>query len=476
MIDIKDKDIFPDSDFLGEEEQGYREAVEEAGVKIVVLDDDPTGIQTVHGVYVYTHWDKESIRQGFAGDERVFYILTNSRSMGQERSVTIQREIAANVMEVSEETGRDFLLVSRGDSTLRGHYPAETDALREGLEQKGLRVDGEILCPFFEEGGRFTIRDIHYVKNREGKLIPAGDTEFARDATFGYRSSDLKEWVEEKSCGRVRKESVLSISLNELREGKVDEITEKLMGVQDFGRVVVNAACYGDLKVFAVAFWAAWKREKRFLLRTAASAVQILGGITEKPMLTSRELHVEKKGYGGLIVIGSHVDMTTRQLNELKKCKELSFLEFHAETAAHEVMLISECQRISEECSRILASGKSVVVYTSRRVIHALSGDREENLRLSVRIADAVTEIVASLSVRPKYLVAKGGITSSNIGTKALNVRKAFVPGQILPGIPVWVTGEESRFPGLPYVIFPGNVGEDGDLLRVVKILEYGQK
>ena len=43
--------------------------------------------------------------------------------------------------------------------------------------------------------------------------------------------------------------------------------------------------------------------------------------------------------------------------------------------------------------------------------------------------------------------------------------------GQIQPGIPVWKLGPESRFPGLPYIIFPGNVGSDDTLKKVVKIL-----
>ncbi len=57
------------------------------------------------------------------------------------------------------------------------------------------------------------------------------------------------------------------------------------------------------------------------------------------------------------------------------------------------------------------------------------------------------------------FIVAKGGITSSDVGTKALRVRKATVMGQIKPGIPVWQTDENSKFPFMPYVIFPGNVG-----------------
>ena len=79
--------------------------------------------------------------------------------------------------------------------------------------------------------------------------------------------------------------------------------------------------------------------------------------------------------------------------------------------------------------------------------------------------------MIGKLPVRPSFIVAKGGITSSDVGVKALRVRKALVKGQIRPGIPVWQTGEESTFPGLPYVIFPGNVGAEDDLYRIAETL-----
>lgn len=457
------------------EEKAYLDAVKGLDAKIVVLDDDPTGIQTVHGIYVYTDWDLETIRKGFDGDEKVFYVLTNSRSMGEEESVRIHREIAYHVAAVSKETGKDFLLVSRGDSTLRGHYPAETAALKEELEQQGFRTDGEILCPFFLEGGRFTIGDIHYVRGADGTLTPAGETEFAGDATFGYRSSDIKDWVEEKTHGAVKREEIQSITVEELREGRIDEIIRKLMDVNAFGKIIVNAACYGDLKVFATAFARAVSQGKRFMLRTAASAVRVLGGIPEKPLLTREELGVEDRGTGGLIVVGSHVNKTTRQLKALETYPGISFLEFHVGMAADKTAFLKEQKRVRKLCAELLEEGKTVAVYTSRERIEAGKADREENLRLSVQISDAVTQIVSTLPVIPKYLVAKGGITSSDIGTKALKVKRAYVPGQILPGIPVWMPGSESRFPGIPYVVFPGNVGADTDLLRVVSILEGRQ-
>ena len=75
------------------------------------------------------------------------------------------------------------------------------------------------------------------------------------------------------------------------------------------------------------------------------------------------------------------------------------------------------------------------------------------------------------MTVTPAFVIAKGGITSSDVGTKALAVKRANVLGQIRPGIPVWQTGEESKFPQTPYVIFPGNVGENTTLREAVEVL-----
>ena len=97
--------------------------------------------------------------------------------------------------------------------------------------------------------------------------------------------------------------------------------------------------------------------------------------------------------------------------------------------------------------------------------------DKDKILEASVKISDAVTSVIGKLQVKPNFIVAKGGITSSDVGTKALRVVRAKVMGQIKPGIPVWMTGEESKFPHMPYVIFPGNVGEVATLREAVEIL-----
>ena len=95
----------------------------------------------------------------------MFFILTNSRSFSVEETTKVHQDIAARVAKVARELGQDFMIISRGDSTLRGHYPLETQLLADGLtKNEGVVIDGEIICPFFPEGGRYTMDNIHYVK------------------------------------------------------------------------------------------------------------------------------------------------------------------------------------------------------------------------------------------------------------------------------------------------------------------------
>lgn len=445
--------------------------MEESRKKIIVLDDDPTGVQTVHDVSVYTDWSEESIRTGFNEKNRLFYILTNSRGFTVEQTTKCHTEIIERVNKISQETGKEYMIISRGDSTLRGHYPLETELLRKGFETDGKKhVDGEIICPFFKEGGRFTIDNIHYVKIGD-ELIPAGQTEFAKDKTFGYTSSSLCEYIEEKTKGKYKSKDVITISLNELRDMKVDEITEKLLKANNFGKIVVNAVDYCDLKVFTIALYKAMKQGKNYMFRVAAAMVKVIGGISDKSLLTREDMIVKETSNGGIVVVGSHTQKTTSQVEELKKLKGLVFIEFNSDLVLNEKAFEEEVADILAKEEKLISEGKTVVVYTKRKLLVVENDTKEEALIRSVKISDAVQSLVGKLKITPAFVIAKGGITSSDVGTKALHVKRANVLGQIRPGIPVWQTGEESKFPMTPYVIFPGNVGEITTLREAVEIL-----
>ena len=447
-------------------------AVERIKRKIIVLDDDPTGTQTVHSIPVYTSWDFSTLRHIMKDKHKLIYILTNSRALTSVETQRLHKQLARDLKLVALEEGKKFLLISRSDSTLRGHYPLETKTIYDELK-KDEEIDGEIIIPFFLEGGRFTFNDIHYIKERD-LLVPIGQTEFARDSVFGYKASNLKEWIEEKTTGQYPAGQVISISLSMLREKDMEGILHKLLKIKNFNKVIVNAVEYTDLKVFLIALSESINRGKNFLFRTAASFVRVIGGINPKPLLTKETLYPKgKPSSPGLIVIGSYVQKTTRQIKKLAELSNLIWVEWDVSQAKTQECLRAEVDRVISEVKKGFNLGKDVCIYTSREYYRndSQNENSDKNLIFSSRISEGLVKVVQVLKIKPSFLVAKGGITSSDIGVKGLNVKRAMVMGQIQPGIPVWELGPESRFPGLPYIIFPGNVGSDDTLKKVVEIL-----
>ena len=446
------------------------EAVRQDEHVFVVLDDDPTGVQCVHDINVYTEWSYETMKQAIA-DEKLFFLLTNSRAMTAEQTTLIHRQITETISKAAKELDKKYLFVSRSDSTLRGHYPLETDLLWEQLITDYGKVDGEILLPFFKEGGRLTINDIHYIRYGE-ELIPCGESEFAKDDTFGYRSSDLKEYIEEKTNGTYHKEDVMSFSLEELRQADFDLLTAKIMEAKNGRKIIVNAIDYIDVKIFCIALFRALKQGKIFLFSCAGSLVKCLGAVTDRGLLRKDEMIYTSHGQGGLVAVGSHTDKTTRQLNQLLEKDNVTAIAFRSSIVSKgEKELAEELERCLALEEEAIKAGETAVVYTEREVLHVPGESKEDALARSVAISDAFLRLVKDLEVKPSFVMAKGGITSADIGVKALGVKKALVLGQIKPGVPVWKTSQDSRFPDTPYIIFPGNVGGDDTLKEAVEIL-----
>ena len=430
---------------------------------IVVLDDDPTGTQTVYGVPVLTGWDEPTIVVEFERKTPLFYILTNSRALGEEQAAQLAEEIGANILAASGRTGRAFEVISRSDSTLRGHFPAEVDAIKEALDAPDAV---SVIIPFFEEGGRYTLSDTHYV--REGdQLVPACETAFAADPAFGYANSNLRNWVEEKTAGRMTAAAVVAISIDDIRTGGPDRVADILCTCNSGGVCIVNAVDYRDLEVVTLGFLRARRRGNRFIFRTAASFVRSRAGLGPRALLTAGEL-IDPADTGGLIVVGSHVPKSSEQLADLLENTDSVDIEVEVANILSGSAEV-EISRIADLADRALKAGRDVTIYTSRKLV--TGADSDESLQIAARVSQTLVSIVASLKARPRYILAKGGVTSSDIATKALRLVRAEVLGQILPGVPVWRTGPESRFAGLAYIVFPGNVGGADAVTAVVRKL-----
>lgn len=437
-----------------------RAAIEERGEKTVVIDDDPMGTQTVANVSVLTEWPVKSIAEELGNDLRGTFLLTNSRSMPAAEAVAVVSEAGRNVRTAAKQTGKNVVVISRSDSTLRGHYPMEIDALAKVFGQTSAI---HIVTPFFLEGGRYTIDDIHYVAEGN-ELTPAGRTEFAQDSVFGYRSSNVREWVEEKTGGRTPASQVATVSLEDIRIGGPDRVAERLLSLGDVRACFPNAVSMRDIEVFALGVVRAEEHGARFVYRSAASFVQARGGLESRPLLTASYLDSSVDG-AGLIVVGSHVHRSTSQLEHLLNRTDVTPVEIDASRLLNDART-SEIDRAVNAVEIGLKRDEDVVVFTSRELITGNS--TMANMEVGRRVSTGVVEVIARVKTRPRYFIAKGGITSCDLATQALGVKRAMCIGQILPGVPVWKFGPESRYPGLKYVAFPGNTGGQTALAEAV--------
>ena len=454
-------------------ERGLADAIERqvatARTKVIVLDDDPTGTQTVHDVLVVTDWSEATLLSALQRDETAVFVLTNSRSVPLSQAQAMNRQIARNLSAAARRLGCEIEVISRSDSTMRGHFPGEVDALRDELELGlGLRYDGYIIIPSLLEAGRYTVNNVHWVKDGDW-AVPAGETQFARDASFGYRSSDLRNWVAEKTNGAVSAEAVVPVTHADIREGGPQQVARVLANVKNRGVAIVNIASYQDMAVFVAGLLQAEAQGKRYVLRSAASFVRVRGGVSQQPLLTAGRLYGKAAPPGGgLIVAGSYVQKSTEQLNTLLALPGVAAVELHVQRVLQQATRSAEIGRVCEQMNRLLPQ-QDVVVMTGRELVTGAGTD--ESLQIGSAVSSALVAVVRGLTASPRFIVAKGGITSSDVATKGLDIKQALVLGQIAPAVPVWRPAAGSRFPGVPYVVFPGNVGDADTLAEVVLAL-----
>ena len=449
-----------------------RAAAIELGTLLVVLDDDPTGTQSVADLPVLTQWDRSDFDWALAQGAPAVYVLTNTRSLDPDEAAERNRQIVTNASASAAALGITLGFVSRSDSTLRGHYPLETDVIAQTLaDAAGERVDGVVIVPAFPDAGRVTIGGVHYMRAGDS-LTPIAETEFAKDATFGYSSSSLAAWVQEKSSGRFREEDVVVLDLSIIRSGAA-AIATALSGVAGSTPIVADAVSEDDLRLLSLGLIESESRGKRFLYRVGPPFVRARIGQEIKAPLTSGEIFSDSDATrtGGLIVVGSHVGLTTRQLARLKADRpdavtvEVDVNEIIGTSNASEYLSI-----VSSDIVEALDAG-DVIVNTSRTLKR--SDDPAESLDISRRVSAALVTITQrALAARPpRFVIAKGGITSSDVASLGLGIRHAIVRGPMLPGIVSLWQPVDGPAVGVPYVVFAGNVGDDDSLAAVVATL-----
>jgi uncharacterized protein YgbK (DUF1537 family) len=425
--------------------------------KIIVLDDDPTGSQTVHSCLLLTRWDVPTLKLGLTDSVPIFFILTNTRALEPSQAAAVTQEVCQNLKIALAETNiTDFLVVSRSDSTLRGHYPIETDVIAAELGG----FDAHFLMPAFFEGGRITRNSTHYLVV-DGVETPVHKTEFARDSVFAYSHSYLPDYVAEKTDGKIPADRVVQFLLDEVRTGSL----ERLMQLERNRCCVVDGEQQSDFDRFAADIIQAASQGKKFLFRSGASILTSLANLGPQPIPATEMSKYVRDGKPGAIIVGSHVKKTTEQLNQLLITPGIVGVQIDVsqliddDATLRAQLLTTTLDRINT----IHAEGNTPAIYTSREELTFNS--IQTRLQFGEAVSTLLMDIVRALPNDIGFLISKGGITSNDTLSQGLALPTARLLGQILPGCSTIVTPPtHSQFPNLPVVLFPGNVGDTNAL------------
>ncbi|MGI0483706.1 four-carbon acid sugar kinase family protein [Geminocystis sp. CENA526] len=425
--------------------------------KIIVLDDDPTGSQTVHSCLLLMKWDIDTLRDGLRDESPIFFILTNTRALTPTEAREVTQDVCRNLKTAIELEGiQEYLVVSRSDSTLRGHYPLETDVIAEELGE----FDAHFLIPAFFEGGRITRDSIHYLLVN-GVETPVHETEFAQDSVFGYKYSYLPDYVEEKTKGRITADKVERFLLVDIRNGTQNRLRE----LKHNQCVVVDAENQQDLDKLAHDLLQIAQEGKKFLFRSAASILTSLASLGKQPIPAENMAKYKPTSNSGVIIVGSHVKKTTQQLTQLLQQPEIVGIEIDV-TILRDNWLDRDqvIKSALDKVTQALNNAKTPVVYTSRQELSF--PDIHTRLEFGKQVSGVLMDIVKGLPSDIGFLISKGGITSNDVLSDGLALKEARLLGQILAGCSVIITPENHHlFPNLPVVLFPGNVGDENGLV-----------
>jgi uncharacterized protein YgbK (DUF1537 family) len=445
--------------------------------KIIAIDDDPTGSQTVHSCQLLTRWDVDTLVDALQDESPLFFVLSNTRGMDAARAADITRAICIKLKQALDQlrlqgTVINPIVVSRSDSTLRGHYPVETDIIAEELGP----FDAHFMVPAFFEAGRYTRDSVHYLVV-DGETVPVNETEFARDSVFGYSTAYLPDYVEEKTGGRIKAAQVERFLLDEVR----GDCRERLRSLSGNACCAVDCETQEDLDGFAAQLQEVASEGKRFLFRSAASLLTALADLPPQPIKPENMHFYVRDDQPGVILAGSHVAKTSSQLSYLMEHSDVVPLEVDVERL--NISNIRERDGIAEDyladivqrADEAHAGGQNIVIYTSRTELQFPT--RAERLAFGEYLSGFLMKIVQNLPETTGFLISKGGITSNDVLSTGLGLKQSRVLGQILTGCSMVRCPEDhARFPDLPVVIFPGNVGDETALAQAYLVLTAKQR
>ena len=427
--------------------------------KLLVLDDDPTGSQTVHGCPLLLRWDPDSLRAGLRHPSPLLFLLANTRALEPGAADARVREICRALKAAMAAEGVErWLIVSRGDSTLRGHFPLELNAIRDELGPFG----AGLLAPAFLPGGRTTSGGTHLLHGE-----PVHRSAFAQDRLFGFSTSYLPDWVEQKTAGAIAAPDVPVIALSELDQASGEPLQNRLAGLKAGSLACVDAEQPHQLEALGRAVWALEASGQRLLLQSAASLINGLVPLPPQPLDAAGLARLHNGDKPGLVLVGSHVPLADQQLEHLleePRCRGVE-LNVAQVAAASPPLLQSLEQAWREQLLELVLAGFTPVLFTSRGELHCASS--RERRALGLALAALMARLAGSLAPQLGYLISKGGITTHTLLEHGLQAPWVELQGQLFAGLSVVVTPQ-----GLPVVTFPGNLGDAQGLRQAYRLMQ----
>ncbi|MBV5261669.1 four-carbon acid sugar kinase family protein [Synechococcus moorigangaii CMS01] len=431
--------------------------------KIIVIDDDPTGSQTVHSCPLLLRWDVETLCQGLRDPAPIMFILANTRAMTEREAIATTTDVCQNLkIALAQENIEEYLVVSRSDSTLRGHFPAETEAIANVLGP----FDACFFVPAFFEGGRITRNGIHYVRENE-RLIPVAETEFAGDRLFGFQDSFLPDFIATKTKGAVTADQVNCLGAANFPE----HLQDYFYDLRDRKYVVLDGEQQADFDRLIPALFQAIHRGKKFLFRSAASWLTSLADLGPQPIPPEKSFTVRRSPKPGLIIVGSHTRKTTDQLTALLQLETVVGVEIDVQQCQNFQGRQQIQSAVLGQIQQIRQAEKTPVLFTSRDTV--TSEQAPQNLAFGENVTMLLLEILAQLPPDLGFLISKGGNTTNALLQRGLRIPAIPLFGQIIPGCCLVRTEpDHPQFPQLPVVLFPGNVGDRHSLVTAYQRLQ----
>lgn len=437
--------------------------------QVVVIDDHPTGSQSLRDIPVLTAWSPDQIAWAMDSGAPAFFIVASTRALAPLAAEDRYLEVLGTVLEVARAKSREVTVVLRTDSSLRSHFPLDSDIVANAIQAAGAgEIDGVVIVPAFAEAGRMTVDHVHYVSEWQGEFTPIGETRFGREPRFPFHSSDLREWVSEKTHGRYEAAEVRAISLATVRRSP-DAVAAELLKARDGEPIVCDAVTEEDLRSIVLGALTAAKAGRRFIYRVSPPFVRAMIGQEEAEPLSVTEIAAMRERTDvpdahGLVIAGTPVAFTRRQVRELEQRRPIRDVPLS-------VPAVLDSRReahIDDVVTRALdglATSNVVVRLADTTVDNAAKGD----FSLDERVARAVNEVVYRIAKRQRlgFVVARGGSVVSPVA-QGLGVRRALVRGPLLDGIVSLWEPLSGPIAGIPFAVYAGGVGDDDGLADIV--------